>query len=87
MCEAVAAKVVDSGASAKFTSTDVAAAVEALVTTIMGVPPADPQHAPAATILTNHFNDAKTGGATATNALRSTFSAACQSAPSLALGI
>jgi len=87
LCEAVAAKVVDSGAGAKFTSTDAATAVEALVTTVMGVPPADPQHAAAVSILTSHYNDAKTGGATATNALRSTFSAACQSAPSLALGI
>ncbi|MEI9940923.1 MAG: hypothetical protein WDO69_27210 [Pseudomonadota bacterium] len=87
LCEAVAAKVVDSGAGAKFTSTDVATAVEELVTTVMGVPPTDPQHQAAVAVLTSHFNDAKTGGATATNALRSTFSAACQSAPSLALGI
>jgi len=87
LCEAVAAKVVDSGAAAKFTSTDVAGAVEGLVTTLMGVPPSDPQHQAAVTVLTAHFNDAKTSGATATNAMRSTFSAACQSAPSLALGI
>lgn len=87
LCEAVAVKVVDSGASAKFMSSNVATAVEGLVSTIMGVPPSDPQHAAAVTVLTAHFNDAKTGGATATNAMRSTFSAACQSAPSLALGI
>jgi len=87
LCEAVAAKVVDSGANAKFSSTDPATAVEGLVTTLMGVPPADPRHQAAVTVLTAHFNDAKTGGATATNAMRSTFSAACQSAPSLALGI
>ena len=30
--------------NAKFTSTDVALAVEGLVTTLMGVPPAAPQH-------------------------------------------
>jgi hypothetical protein len=87
LCEAVAVKVVDSGASAKFTSTNVATAVEGLVSTVMGVAPSDPQHAAAVTVLTAHFNDAKTSGATATNAMRSTFSAACQSAPSLALGI
>jgi len=87
LCEAVAAKVVDSGANAKFSSTDVAGAVEGLVTTLMGVPPSDPKHPAAVSVLTSHFNDAKTSGATATNAMRSTFSAACQSAPSLALGI
>lgn len=87
LCEAVAGKVVDSGAQSKFTSSDPAVAVEALVSTIMGVPPTDPLHAPAVTTLTAHFDDAKAGGASATNALRSTFSAACQSAPSLALGI
>jgi hypothetical protein len=87
LCEAVAVKVVDSGATAKFTSSNVAVAVEGLVSTVMGVAPSAPEHAPAVTVLTAHFNDAKSGGATATNALRSTFSAACQAAPSLALGI
>lgn len=87
LCEAVAVKVVDSGANAKFASADPSTAVEGLVTTLMGVPPADPRHAAAVSVLTSHFNDAKSGGATATNAMRSTFSAACQSAPSLALGI
>lgn len=86
LCEAVAGKVVD-GATAKFSSANVAVSVEALVTTVMGVPPSDPQHAGAVAVLTTHFTDAKAGGATATNAMRSTFSAACQSAPSLALGI
>ncbi len=87
LCEAVAAKVVDSGANARFVSTDVAAGIEGLVTTLMGVPASDPRHQAAVIVLTSHFNDAKASGATATNALRSTFSAACQSAPSLALGI
>ena len=87
LCEAVAAKVVDAGTPAKFSSTSSAAAIEAFVSTVMSVPPTDPNHGSAVTLLTTHFNDAKTSGATATSALRSTFSAACQSAPSLALGI
>jgi hypothetical protein len=87
LCEAIAGKVVDSGTNAKFTSTSSAVAIEALVSTVMGVPPSESRHAAAVTVLTSHFSDAKATGATATNAMRSTFSAACQSASSLALGI
>lgn len=87
LCEAVAARVVDSGASAKFQSADTPAAFEGLVSTVMGVAPSDPRHTAAVSVLSSHFEAAKSGGATPTNALRSTFAAACQAAPSLALGI
>jgi hypothetical protein len=85
LCEAIAAKVVD-GAGATFSSADSGAAIESMVTKIMGVPPSDPKHAASVTTLTSHFTDAKAKG-DATSALRSTFSAACQSPPVLALGI
>jgi hypothetical protein len=43
----------------------------------------------AVTILTNHFNTAKASpnSATAVNAMRSTFAAACQSPTSLSFGL
>lgn len=88
VCEAVATKVVDADSGAVFTSADPAKAIEDIVSRVMGVPPSDPKHANSVSILTDHYNAAKaTSGGSATNALRSTFSAACQSPPSVALGI
>ena len=90
LCENMAPKVVDptSGTNV-FPSTDVAGSVEKLVTTVVGYPPSDTHHAMAVTILTNHFNTAKASpnSATAANAMRSTFAAACQSPTSLSFGL
>jgi hypothetical protein len=85
LCEAIANKVVD-GAGALFTSSKSAQAIEDMVSKIMGVPPSDAKHAGAVSTLSKHFDSAK-AQSDATSALRSTFSAACQSPPVLALGI
>jgi hypothetical protein len=88
VCEAIAAKVVDAGASPIFASSDVPSALEALVTTVMGVPASDPNHAPAVAALNAHHTAAlATAGIDATAALRSTFSAACQAPTTLSMGI
>jgi hypothetical protein len=87
VCEAIAVKVVDAASGSVFVSSDPAKSIDDMVSRVMGVPPSDPKHARSLEILTSHFNTTKTSGASATNALRSTFSAACQSPPSLALGI
>jgi hypothetical protein len=87
VCEKVASLVVDATTGTVFPSSNPTASIEDLVTRIMALPPTDPLHAGAVQILTQHFNDAKTSGATATSAMRSTFSAACQSPSSLGLGI
>jgi hypothetical protein len=87
VCEKVASIVVDATSGTVFPSTNPTASIEDLVSRVMALPPSDPQHAGAVQILTSHFNDAKTSGATATSAMRSTFSAACQSPTSLGLGI
>jgi hypothetical protein len=90
VCEAIAVKVVDAATAPVFSSanaTAVTSAIEEMVNRVMGVPASDPKHTASVKALSDHFNAAKAGGATATNALRSTFSAACQSPPSLALGI
>jgi hypothetical protein len=85
LCEAIANKVVD-GAGALFSSSSSAQAIEDLVSKVMGVPPSDAKHAPAVAVLNKHFDSAKSQS-DAASALRSTFSAACQSPAVLALGI
>jgi hypothetical protein len=95
VCENLASKVVDAtGGPYKSTSaTTVAAAVEDMVTKLLAYPPADatnaadPNHAQAASILQTHYTSAVSGGATATNALRSTFVAACESPTAVSIGL
>jgi len=88
VCEGVAKKVVDAATNSVYSSQNAATAIESMVTTLMGVPASDPNHAASVTALTEHFAAAMTSGkANATNALRSTFSAACQSPTVLSLGI
>lgn len=85
LCENVAAKVVDVTGS-RYSSKDVDNALADMVVTIMGYTAADPHHDPALQILHAHYTEALAGG-TATNALRSTFSLACQSPTSVAFGL
>jgi hypothetical protein len=88
VCEGVAKKVVDAPANGVYSSQNPAIAIENMVTTLMGVPASDPNHAVSVSALTEHFQAAMTTGkANATNALRSTFSAACQSPTVLSMGI
>lgn len=87
LCEAIAAQVVDSGTGAVFASTEPDVAVEALVSQVMALPPADARHTAAAVILKDHFTAAVKSGASATNAMRSTFSAACLAPSALGQGI
>jgi hypothetical protein len=88
LCEAVAAKVVDASSGGVYKSSDFARAIDDMVSKIMGYPPSDPSHAPAAQILGDHYAAAlATSGTTATSALRSTFSAACQSPTSVGVGL
>jgi hypothetical protein len=57
-----------------------------MVVTIMGYTATDPHHDAALQILHAHYTEAIASG-TATNALRSTFSLACQSPTSVAFGL
>jgi hypothetical protein len=70
-------------------SSSFAAAIDDMVTKVMGYPPSDSHHADAVSILTEHYNMAlpmnRTMGATI--ALRSTFALACESPTALSLGI
>jgi hypothetical protein len=88
VCEAVAAKVVDGPAETTvFASGDAQNAIADMVLRVMGVPTTDGHNAGAVQALRDHYAAALAAKATPTNALRSTFSAACQSPTSLALGI
>jgi len=86
LCEAIATLVVD-GTQSVFQSANVNAATEDMVTKVMALPPSDPKHAAAVSILKAHNAAAVKAGATPTDAMRSTFSAACLSPSSLGLGI
>jgi hypothetical protein len=87
LCEDISVQAVDAETDTIYASSDVTGAIEDMVTRIMGYPPNDPKHAPAVQILTDHNAAAKSGGANATNALRSTFAAACQSPTSVSFGL
>jgi hypothetical protein len=87
LCESIAAQVVDSSSGMVFSSGNVNQAIVDMVTKVMALPATDPKYASAVSILKAHDAAALQKGATATNALRSTFSAACLSPSSLGLGI
>lgn len=88
LCENVAALVVDAATNSVFSSGNVATAVADMVSRIMGYPSTDPHYSKAVQILTDHYDAAKaTSGTSATVAMRSTFSLACQSPSSLSIGL
>ena len=88
LCENVAALVVDVTGSL-YQSSNATAAIDGIVQNIIGYSAGDSHYAGAIDILTRHFNDAQKSpnSATKTNALRSTFSLACQSPTSLGIGM
>ena len=85
LCENVAAKVVDV-TNSRYSSKDLDNALADMVVTIMGYTATDPHHDPALQILHAHYTEAL-ASSNATNALRSTFSLACQSPTSVAFGL
>jgi hypothetical protein len=89
LCENVAALVVDATTGSVYASSSATTAIAAMVQNIVGYPPGDVHYASALDILTRHYNDAQKTpySATKTNALRSTFSLACQSPTSLGIGM
>ncbi|HET9955566.1 MAG TPA: hypothetical protein VFQ61_13725, partial [Polyangiaceae bacterium] len=88
LCEDVATQVVEpSAGSGVFSTSDVPGSIAKMVELVMGYPPADPKNAEAAAILKAHYDAAVAQKANATNALRSTFVAACQSPTSVSFGL
>ena len=62
------------------------AAFDSMVQNLMGYASGDPKYAPAIQILSDHYNEALSGH-TATQALESTFSLACQAPTSVSFGL
>jgi hypothetical protein len=90
LCENISLQAVDAtGGGSPYASSNATAAIADMVSNIVGYPPSDSHYAMAVQILTDHFTMAMASPnkATATNALRSTFSLACQSPTFLALGL
>ena len=86
LCESAASQAVDATGS-PFSSSDATSSINKMVEVVMGYAPGDSHHDSAVTILNDHFTQAQGSGASATDALRSTFSLACQSPTSVAMGI
>ena len=95
ICASVSALVIDPSAASSrqqpnaktWSSKSPDAAVADFVTTLVGMTASDPRAAQVQAILGAHFADATHAGATATDALRSTFVAACLSPSFIGIGM
>jgi hypothetical protein len=93
ICETVAGLVIDGKATAAqpnvkiWSSSSPDAAIADFVATVMALTSSDPRAAQATQILKQHFTDAKAQGASASNALKSTFVAACLAPSAIGIGM
>ena len=93
ICTTVAAMVIDVATAkqlagvTQWSSTKPDAAIADFVSIVMGLVPSDPRAAPATTLLTSHFTDAMKQGATASDALKSTFITACLAPSAVSIGL
>ncbi len=91
-CVAIAQALIDPAAPAPpgartWSSGDPAGAIADFVHLVMGMPDADPREAKLETILKAHFQSALDAKATRTDALRSTFAAACTAPSATGVGL
>jgi hypothetical protein len=93
ICEAVAALTIDVPTAKatpgvkQWSSAQYAAAISDFVGIVMGLPSSDPRSTSATQLLTSHYTAAIQGGATATSALMSTFTAACLAPSAVSIGL
>ncbi len=93
ICEAVAAQTIDVLAAkqlpnvTQWSSAKSDAAIADFVHIVMALPPSDPRAGPATDLLQAHFGKATKSGATAANALKSTFVVACLAPSSISIGL
>jgi len=93
ICESVAPLVIDAKANPAapnvkmWSSAQPDAAIADFVSQIMALTSKDPRAAQAAALLKSHFNDAMTSGASASDALKSTFITACLAPSSAGIGL
>jgi hypothetical protein len=93
ICTTIAGMVIDvptaklTAGVKQWSSTKPTPAISDFVSIVMGLVPSDPRAAPATTLLTSHFTDAMAQGATASNALKSTFITACLAPSAVSIGL
>jgi hypothetical protein len=93
ICETVAIRVVDPDASVvvpnqkTWSSGAPDAAIQDFLGIVMALVPSDPRYTQAQSILSAHFASATKNGATPTDALRSTFVAACLAPSAVSIGM
>jgi hypothetical protein len=93
ICEALAPLVIDVPSAKQvstvvWSSADPQTAIQGFVQTVMGLVPSDPRYTQAISILTDHDNAAlAVAGITATQALESTFVAACGAPSAIGIGM
>lgn len=93
ICAAVAAMVIDAPANPQmpnakhWVSTQPDAAIADFVSTVMALTPSDGRAQPATMLLKDHFTQAMMSGASASDALKSTFVAACLAPSSIGIGM
>ncbi len=93
ICEAVAAQTIDVATAKQlanvkqWSSKSSDAAISDFVGIVMGLAPSDARTQPATDLLTAHFTKATAGGATASNALKSTFVVACLAPSAVSIGL
>ena len=86
LCSYVAGLTVDK-TNSRYSSSKKDAAITDFVTNIMGFPSSDPIDATMTEVLSEHYDAAIAAGASATDALKSTFVTACLSPSSVAIGL
>jgi hypothetical protein len=85
ICAALSSRVVDAqGGASKWQSSDAGGAITSMVHDLMGL--LAPRDEPAIALLRQHEQDARAAGASATEALRSTFMLACMSPSVVGVG-
>jgi hypothetical protein len=93
LCAAISASVIDVATAKRdpgvmaWSSTEPDAAIADFVSLVMALVPSDPRAAPATTLLKEHFTAAQAQGATASDALRSTFVTACLAPSAVSIGL
>ncbi len=87
LCAHAANQTVDKMPMSRYSSTKKDAAITDFVENIMGITPADPTSADVTALLQEHYAAAVEAGASATDALKSTFITACLSPTSVGVGL
>jgi len=93
LCSSLAGTVIDVAAAKQeagvkvWSSADPDAAIADFVSTVMALVPSGPRAAGAAALLKGHFTAAVQQGATASNALKSTFITACLAPSAISMGL